>query len=555
MMTDPSVGGRILVVDDDAASRYLVETLLTASGYEVTSAADGREALDKARSERVDLLITDILMPRMDGYRLAREWKADPVLSAVPIMFYTATYTDPADEHLANEIGADRFVTKPKEPDELLGIVGELLKTSPAAASAPREASPAKEREVLREYSERLVHKLEEKIVEVKAVNGELRKTLEVLSDEVGVKNSLIDSLNKDIAERVNAEEGLRRAHASLDAVIESSPLPIVALDRDKNVTTWNAAAERDFGWTREDVLGRPNPAVPPEARNEQQRLLSRIWGGGRVDGYEVRRVAKDGRPIDVALFCSAVGDSGGEAVAAVAIFQDVTERRRIEVLKSDFISNVSHELRTPLTGIIGFSELMRERVDDAEACDALAEKIHEKAEDLKLLIEQLLEAASIQAGSTRISLQQAGVDELVHGIADGVTPPEGIEFRVEVEAGLPPVFIDRQRLPQALEPLLGNAFKYSPNGGSVVLSARREDGRLLIAISDEGVGIPAEELPHIFERFTQADMSTTRRFGGFGLGLYMAKRLVEAHGGDIRMESMPGHGSTVTIDLPLSDA
>lgn len=554
-MTDPSGGcKRILVVDDDAASRYLVETLLTASGYEVTSAADGREALDKARGERVDLLITDILMPRMDGYRLAREWKADPVLSAVPIMFYTATYTDPADEHLANEIGADRFVTKPKEPDELLGIVGELLKTSPAAASAKREASPAKETEVLREYSERLVHKLEEKIVEVNAVNAELRKTLEVLSDEVGVKNSLIDRLNKDIAERVNAEEGLRRAHASLDAVIESSPLPIVALDRDSNVTTWNAAAERDFGWTREDVLGRPNPAVPPEARNEQQRLLSRIWGGGRVDGYEVRRVAKDGRPIDVALFCSAVGDSGGEAVAAVAIFQDVTERRRIEALKSDFISNVSHELRTPLTGIIGFSELMRERVDDAEARGALAEKIHDKAEDLKLLIEQLLEAASIQAGSTRISLQQADVDELVRGIAERVTPPEGIEFRVEVEAGLPAVFIDRQRLAQAVERLLGNAFKYSPNGGSVVLSARRQDGRLLIAISDEGVGISAEELPDIFERFTQADMSTTRRFGGFGLGLYMAKRLVEAHGGDIRVESTPGHGSTFTIGLPLSD-
>lgn len=247
--------------------------------------------------------------------------------------------------------------------------------------------------------------------------------------------------------------------------------------------------------------------------------------------------------------------DVHGAITSVLGTVDDVTEQYEAErrIVHTNRLYSMLSQTNEAIVRIRDVDELY------AEACRitveyALAEKIHDKAEDLKLLIEQLLEAASIQAGSTRISLQQADVDELVRGIAERVTPPEGIEFRVEVEAGLPAVFIDRQRLAQAVERLLGNAFKYSPNGGSVVLSARRQDGRLLIAISDEGVGISAEELPDIFERFTQADMSTTRRFGGFGLGLYMAKRLVEAHGGDIRVESTPGHGSTFTIGLPLSD-
>ncbi len=382
---------------------------------------------------------------------------------------------------------------------------------------------------------------------------AELRRTLEVLSDEVGVKNSLIGSLNKDIANRTHAENALREANLALDDVIESSPLPVVALDRDQRVVIWNSAAERLFGWTRDEVLGRPNPAVAPEAVAEQRRLVEETFQGDHLEGYEVRRLRKSGEAVDVAIFTSAARDSEGEIKSAIGIFQDVTERRRIETIKSDFISTVSHELRTPLTAIVGYSELMREASARGESCDEMAEHVFEKAEELRVLVERLLEAASIQSGSTRLSLLPTDIGDFLGALAARTRTPGGFTLALDVESGPLSVVIDAQRLDQAIGSILANAFKYSPKGGTVRLMARRDGDAVEISVSDEGIGIPPEELPHVFERFTQVDMSTTREFGGIGLSLFTAMRVVEAHGGTIRADSEPGRGSTFTMRLPLT--
>ncbi len=329
--------------------------------------------------------------------------------------------------------------------------------------------------------------------------------------------------------------------------------LGALGLADDRCVTIWNAAAERLFGWSADEVLGRPNPAVPEEAMPEQLRLLDATRAGERVTGYETRRRTKDGGEVDVALFTSAIAGERGSGRDYIGIFEDISERRRVERLKSDFVSAVSHELRTPLTAILGYSDLMCSGERDHSKCGEMAARIRAKAVELDGLVERLLEAASIQAGATAISRVGTDVGRLLEDVVAATTPPDGIELALDVEPGLPGVRVDRDRLGRAIGELATNAFKYSPHGGRVTVTARREGDRLRIAVSDEGAGIAPGELPHVFERFTQADMSSTREFPGLGLGLYVASQVVEAHGGRISVQSEPGEGSTFVVELPLA--
>ncbi|HEY3318802.1 MAG TPA: ATP-binding protein [Coriobacteriia bacterium] len=540
----------VLVADDDEASRYLVESLLRGAGYEVRAVSDGEEALAEARSWPVDLLVTDVLMPRMDGYRLVQAWKSDPLLAGVPVMFYTATYTDRADERLASDLGVDRFLTKPQDPEVLLASVADLLGREHVNAGAAR----SDEAEVLREYSERLVSKLEDKVVELDTANAELRHAVEVLSEEIGVKNALIDRLNRDVADREQTQRVLRDTNDALDAIIASSPLAIVGLDAGSRVTIWNPAAEQLFGWTADEVLGEPNPVVPDEAMEEHRRVFGGTAKGRGVVGYETRRRTKDGRTIDVELSTARLSASTTSGGDAIAVYQDITERRKTEQMKSDFISAVSHELRTPLTAILGFSDLLATAAGaDHPECRRMAERIRGKAGELGALLDRLLEAASIQAGSTSISPMMTDV-ELFLGVGmKAMKVPDGYTLELDVEPGIPAIPVDRARLGSVIDELVHNAFKYSPGGGPVRVTARLAGELVLISVSDEGVGISREDIPAIFERFTQADMSSTREFPGMGLGLYMARQVVEAHGGSLEARSEEGAGSTFTISLPLA--
>jgi PAS domain S-box-containing protein len=385
--------------------------------------------------------------------------------------------------------------------------------------------------------------------------NAELHHTTEALSEEVAVKNGLLERLNADIAERRRVEEALLEANAALDALVESSPLPVIALDGEARVRIWNSAAERLLGWKREETLGKQDPNMPPEAREKQRALLHHLLKqGGRVEGLEQRLYAKDGRPVDVLLYAAPVRVGDEPPRLAVSVFQDVTQRKQIEQLKADFISAVSHELRTPLTTMVGYSEMLRDvrKSGDARRRREMADRLHEKAIELQRLLEQLLEAASIQAGSTTLSIVRTDMRALLDEVLEETIVPADVDVVVEIGDGLTGVCVDRARFSQAVGSLLSNAFKYSPDGGRVEVDARAEGERLLVSVADAGVGIRPEQLDVIFDLFTQADMSSTRSFGGLGLGLYMAKQVVEAHGGEIRVESEPGVGSTFTIDIPL---
>lgn len=548
---------RVLVVDDEEAGRYLVTALLTGYGHEVVAAADGAEALRAAREQSVpfDIVISDILMPNMDGYALCREWKADPALRETPLVFYTASYTDSADERFAASLGADAFFVKPMEPAELMRSIEGVVEAHRTRAVAAGVPEPLGESEVLREYNERLVAKLEEKVVETNKANSDMTRALELLSDEVEVKKTLIEQLTLDMSARDRAEAELRATAEMLRTVIRSSALALIALDTRWRVRAWNPAAERLLGWTADELLGHPYP--PYERDPEGVEAFYGPLMRGEVESVRGQfvRIGKDGEPRELDIRASALHDDSGAVSGVVATGEDVSESRRIEMVKSAFLSMVSHELRTPLTSIIGYSDLLegmdvRER---PEMVEQLVPKIRERAGRLRALIDDLLDASRIQSGPVRIEKEPGDIVALVRREAEaaGIGPEHTIA--VEAEPNLPLVPMDRDRVGKVIAHLIANAVKYSPSGGPVTIRVRGEAGHVLVSVSDKGVGIAPSDAEHVFDRFTQGDMTDSRSFGGIGVGLFLARQTVEQHNGTLSVESSPGDGSTFTISLPVA--
>ncbi len=546
---------RVLVVEDDESSRYLISSLLRGYGNEVVEAVDGVDALEKARATPVDVVVTDILMPRMDGYALCREWKADPELSKAPLILYSASYTDPADQRFAESLGADAFFVKPQEPDVLVARIEEVLRKHQATAASPRSAQPREETEVLREYNERLVSKLEEKLVELADANEDLRMAINVLSDEVDVKKTLIEQLTSDVRERERAQAELRVANQTMDVVIRESPVPIVVLDPEFKVLLWNPAAEDLFQVKAEDAIGRFYPAVPEDQREEFTRMYGPLVRG-EVEWtlHDVRRVRADGSTVD--LLVHAVGlHQEGRVTGMLGVYQDMTEARHIEMVKSDFVSMVSHELRTPLTSLIGYSDML-EAMDvraDPDLVHRLLGKIRDRGDHMRRLIDDLIDVSQIQSGPLSLDLARVDIEELVRAQAESTPMSERHHLVFEVEGRLPSVRVDRERMRKVLSHLLDNAVKYSPEGGDVSVRLSSEGGFVRIAVSDQGVGLAPNDTRHIFDPLTQGDMSDTRSFGGVGVGLFLARQIIGAHRGRLEVDSTPGEGSTFTVFLPAA--
>jgi two-component system phosphate regulon sensor histidine kinase PhoR len=276
-----------------------------------------------------------------------------------------------------------------------------------------------------------------------------------------------------------------------------------------------------------------------------------------RADRPAVREIALAGGPDRVIRASIAAIREGGVAVGAVAVFHDVTELKRLERVRREFVANVSHELRTPLTAIKGYAESLRDSgLKDPALATQFVDVIHRNAERLRLLIEDLLDLSSVEQGQARLALGPVRIAEVV-AQAEAVVRPAIDKKRqvlsLRLPDGLPAVQADRDRLAQVLINLLDNAAKFTPDGGRITVGAAAGEGRVTLAVSDTGAGIPPADLGRIFERFYRVDRSRDRREGGTGLGLAIAKHLVQAMGGTIEAESVQGQGATFRVILPAA--
>ena len=360
----------------------------------------------------------------------------------------------------------------------------------------------------------------------------------------------LVASTVFDATHRRRYEQELlaaRRRVEQLATIVQEAGDAILTASPDGVVTSWNTGSERLFGRPAQDAIGqglRHFLAAPGDGP-DCATILGELRAGQtvRLDSAALRA---DGRLVDVSVGLTPHMGPLGELSNIALIIRDVSERRALERLRHEFLAMASHELRNPVSAIKGHAQLMRRRGAYSERS---VEAIIAQADQLRRLIDDLLLASQIEAD--RLDLRVADVD-LVAEARAAAEAARADRPALRVEAPPEPLVVvaDQQRLRQVLANLVTNAIKYSPDGSEVLLRVARAGGEARVYVTDHGVGIPPEAVPHLFERFFRAEGAAARA-QGLGLGLFITRRIVEAHRGTITVESELGRGSTFTVSLP----
>ncbi len=339
-----------------------------------------------------------------------------------------------------------------------------------------------------------------------------------------------------------------------------------------RRIVLVNEAFTRISGYTPDELQGLASfyEIVPEDEREAlRERMAHRLQGGQVHDHYETVIRHKSGDRVNLEVAVKAI--QLGSRPRVLAIVRDVTTRRRMEAalqaqnarlqeldtLKSSFISTVSHELRTPLASILGYAEFLEDGIGGPLTSDqqCFVSQIHLGAKRLEALVDDLLDFARLEAGALRLNCQEEELRQQVREVVASFTPLAESK-QIALEVGLPdqelPLRMDGMRISQVLTNLLSNAFKFTPPGGRIRVALSAHDQEVKLSVEDSGIGISREHLPYLFERFYQVDPSFTRVHGGAGLGLPIAKALIEAHGGRIGAESQVGQGARFWFTLPL---
>jgi PAS domain S-box-containing protein len=397
----------------------------------------------------------------------------------------------------------------------------------------------------------------------------------------------------RDVTEERRGEEAIAEQREWFKTTLESIGDAVIATDVGERIVFMNTVAEHLTGWRSEAACGRVCTdvynIVNEQTRSRVQSPVKRVLYEGEVAGLanDTLLIAADGTERPIQDSGAPIRNRDGHIIGVVLVFRDITERRRSDAerrtaeaererlleaeraaraeaerasrVKDEFVAMVSHELRTPLNAILGWTQLMKKDRQDAvvqeRGLDIVARNTRLQAQ----LISDLLDISRIVSGKLQVEFRRVDLASIVADAIETVQPDatfKGIEIRRDLDGDLGPIAGDPSRLQQAVWNLLSNAIKFTPSGGRVAVALRRSNHHAEITVTDTGVGIRPEVLPHVFDRFHQADRSITRRFGGLGLGLSIVKHLVELHGGDVSADSAgDGKGARFTIRLPASAA
>ncbi|TMK73002.1 MAG: HAMP domain-containing protein [Actinobacteria bacterium] len=363
--------------------------------------------------------------------------------------------------------------------------------------------------------------------------------------DEIGELARILDRSADQLQARLNELAGERARTETILSAIDSG---LLAVDHRGTVILANHSLRRSLDLP--DALGRHYVEVI--RHSEVGRALEAALRTGRPQALEVR--IHHLRRI-YALQAGPFPGQEGMPHGAVLTFQDVTERRRVDEMRRDFVANASHELRTPLTSIRGFVEALEDGgLEEPPTARRFLEKIRTHADRMAALVSDLLELSRLESGERPPTWERVPPEEVVDevvGALGGLAAVKQIEVTTHVEA--PAFETDRDRLRGVLENLVENALKYTPGGGHVSVTARADEGTVVFEVADDGPGIGAEHLPRVFERFYRVDKARSRELGGTGLGLSIVKHLVESLGGTVSVSSERGEGSRFSVRFPVA--
>jgi PAS domain S-box-containing protein len=378
------------------------------------------------------------------------------------------------------------------------------------------------------------------------------------------------------IARDVTDRRRLESVGQHFAAIVASSEDAIASKDLNGIVTSWNGAAERMFGYSASEMVGKSiRKIIPDDRQREEDTVLSRIRRGERVEHFETVRQRKDGSLVSVSLTVSPIRGPDGTILGASKIARDISDRERAERerqrllavaqeasrLKDEFLATLSHELRTPLNAIVGYVRMMQSDLLTGEKRKRAMDTVARNVTSLAQIVEDVLDVSRIISGKLRLDIQRVDLAPIVQSALETVRPAadvKGVHLVTIVDPRTPAVSGDPERLQQILWNVLSNAVKFTGRGGKVQVRLEQVNSHIEITVSDTGAGISPEFLPHVFDRFRQADGGMDRASGGLGLGLAITRHLVELQGGRIFASSEGiGNGSTFRIELPcrIADA
>lgn len=496
------VPATILVVDDNPATLYSTSRVLRSAGWTVLEAATGAAALAIASSRELNLIVLDVNLPDIDGFEVCRRLRMDPTTAGVPVVHLSASFINDQDKVQGLEGGAVGYLTHPVEPPVLLATIRAFLRTR--RAELDMRASEAKFRAVFDSTMNGIALLTDDlKFVDANPAMCELLG----VTQQALLMRSLFDYLQPGFScDPKKILRGLEREE------VWHGVLPMCRADGATAHLEWNISAHSVPGIRLaivNDISHRLQIEREREALLEQERAA-------RADAERANR------------------------------------------LKDDFLAMVSHELRTPLNAIVGWSELLkRDNLDESDFVKGLA-IIERNAKAQADLINDLLDISRITAGKLNLDIHLVDPVSMVETALTAVAPSaeaKNIRINKKLDDDIGTVLGDLSRLQQVVWNLLTNAVKFTDRDGEIDIRLERAGSQIAISIRDTGQGIQPELLPHIFERFRQGDSSTSRGHRGLGLGLAIAKHLVEMHGGTIRAESEgQGKGATFTVTLPVAE-
>lgn len=506
----PTTPANVLLVDDHPANLLALEAILGDSGVILVRAVSGDEALMQVLDTDFAAVLLDVQMPGMGGFEVARLMRARSRSRAIPVLFVTAAEHDAATVAEAYQLGAVDFMVKPLVPAVVRAKVGAL-------ADLWRER---------RRATAELERRVAERTAELAAANA-----------------------------------ALRRKEVELRDFVENATVGMHWVGPDGTVL-WANRAELDLlGYERDEYVGRNITefhADPPVIDD----ILRRLSCGEELHAYEARLLRKDGSVRHV-LISSNVLWEDGRFVHTRCFTRDITERKRaVDALKEagrrkdEFLATLAHELRNPLAPLRNALAVL-EMGPPAGETRRLVEMMKRQLGHLVHMVDDLLDVSRVTSGKITLRTERLDLREVIH-VAVETSRPVIEKGRHRLDVRLPdgplPVAGDQTRLAQVLTNLLNNAAKYTPEGGGIELSVEPNEGAIVVRVTDNGVGIPADMLPKVFDIFTQVAGAADRAQGGLGLGLALVRKLVEMHGGTAWAESPGlGSGSTFTVRLPLA--